>query len=282
MTAAAPAPERAHPGLAPDLVYDVGMHRGEDTVYYLRKGFRVVAFEAQPELVAHARARFAAEVADGRLEIVGGAITGEGRETVTFFTHSKLTGWGTAAPDRAARNEVYGSSGEVTVGAVDFRRCLAAHGVPHYLKIDIEGADMLCLEALLELPERPRYVSIEAESETWAGARSQFDLLERLGYTRFAIVQQGDVGGRVGPIVTRDGRRIPFRFEWFSSGPFGEDLRTPWLDKREAMRRYRTTLRALVAAHAFDRLPRGTEIRYIVSALVDRPLPGWFDIHAAR
>ena len=48
------------------------------------------------------------------------------------------------------------------------------------------------------------------------------------------------------------------------------------------MRRYRRILPRLVAAHAFDQLPKGTEIRYAVSALVDRPLPGWFDIHAAR
>jgi FkbM family methyltransferase len=284
MTASAPAPARVRPALVPDLVYDVGMHRGEDTVYYLRKGYRVVAFEAQPAIVEAARARFAAAIDDGRLRIVSGAITSTASETVTFYTHSKLSGWGTAAADRASRNDVFGHSGETTVPAVDFRRCLAEHGVPHFLKIDIEGADMLCLEALLDADpdECPRYVSIEAESESWAGAAAQFDLLERLGYSRYAIVQQGDVGGRVGPIVTRDGRRIPFRFEWFSSGPFGDDLAEPWLDKTEAMRRYRRILPALVAAHAFDRLPRGTEVRYFVSALVGRPLPGWFDIHAAR
>jgi hypothetical protein len=48
------------------------------------------------------------------------------------------------------------------------------------------------------------------------------------------------------------------------------------------MHRYRRILPALRVAHAFDQLPKGTEIRYVVSALVRRPLPGWFDIHAAR
>ena len=33
------------------MVFDVGMHRGEDTELYLSKGFRVVAFEANPNLV---------------------------------------------------------------------------------------------------------------------------------------------------------------------------------------------------------------------------------------
>jgi FkbM family methyltransferase len=277
-------PARAHPELVPDLVFDVGLFRGEDTVYYLRKGFRVVAFEAHPQLVDAARDRFGAEIADRRLQIVPGAITAQPQDSVTFYTHSRMTAWGTTELHRAERNEVMGESVPITVPAVDFAACLRDYGIPHYLKIDIEAADMLCLEALcaVEPQQRPRYVSIEAESETWSGVVRQFDLLARLGYSRFAIVQQGNIGGRVGSVMTRDGRTIPYRFEMFSAGPFGEDLAGPWLDQREAMRRYRRILPALVAANAFDQLPKGTEIRYVVASLVGRPLPGWFDIHAAR
>jgi FkbM family methyltransferase len=272
------------PQLAPNLVFDVGFHRGEDTLYYLRKGFDVVAFEAQPDLVEAARRQFATEIADGRLHVVSGAITERGRGSVTFYVHERMSIWGTTDPHQADANQVLGPSVAITVPAVDFAACLRDHGVPQYLKIDIEAADMLCLEALRDVdPEqRPRYVSIEAESEAGSGAVRQFDLLERLGYTRFAIVQQANIGGRVGRITTRDGRTIPYRFEMRSSGPFGDDLAGPWLDKEQAVRRYRRILPALVAAHAFDHLPRGPEIRYITAALVRRPLPGWFDIHAAR
>jgi FkbM family methyltransferase len=277
-------PARTHPELVPDLVFDVGMFRGEDTVYYLRKGFRVVAFEAHPQLVDAARERFGAEIAGGRLQIVPGAITAQPQDSVAFYTHSRMAAWGTTELRRAERNEVMGESVSVTVAGVDFAACLRDYGVPHYLKIDIEAADMLCLEALcdIEPQQRPRYVSIEAESETWSGVVRQFDVLEHLGYSRFAIVQQGNVGGRVRRIMTRDGLTIPYRFEMFSSGPFGGDLAGPWLDKREALRRYRRILPALIVAHAFDQLPKGTEIRYVVGSLVGRPLPGWFDIHAAR
>lgn len=45
-----------------DLVYDVGMNRGEDTEFYLKKGYRVVGFEADPLLVDQCRKRFAAEL----------------------------------------------------------------------------------------------------------------------------------------------------------------------------------------------------------------------------
>jgi FkbM family methyltransferase len=253
-------------------------------VYYLRKGFRVVGFEAHPGLVDAARRQFAAELADGRLQIVSGAITAQGQDSLTLYTHSRLSGWSTTAPRRADRNEVMGPSAPVTVPAVDFAACLREYGVPHYLKIDIEAADMLCLEALrdVEPEQRPRYTSIEAESETWSSVVRQFDTLEQLGYSRFAIVQQATIGGRVGRITTRDGSTIPYCFKNYSSGPFGEDLPGPWLDRQEALRRYRRILPALVAAHAFDQLPKGTEIRYLAASLVDRPLPGWFDLHAAR
>ena len=50
----------------PDLVYDVGINGGEDTEFYLRKGYRVVGFEADPMLVDHCRKRFAAALVGGQ------------------------------------------------------------------------------------------------------------------------------------------------------------------------------------------------------------------------
>ena len=46
-----------------DLIYDLGLHTGQDTEFYLKKGFNVVAIEANPLLVTEAEARFALEVA---------------------------------------------------------------------------------------------------------------------------------------------------------------------------------------------------------------------------
>jgi FkbM family methyltransferase len=283
--AASRQPTDARPQLVPDVIFDVGMHLGEDSDYYLRKGFRVVAFEANPELVQVALRRFAAEIADGRLEVVSGGVARDDVDSVTFYVHSRLSIWGTTESDRAHRNEVMGPSAEITVPAVNFARCLREHGVPYYLKIDIEAADMLCLEALLDVdPEqRPWYTSIEAESESWSGAVRQFNFLERLGYRRFAIVQQATIGNRVAPITTRDRRMLPYRFEMHASGPFGEDLDVSWMDKAQALHRYRSILLAHKIASTFDRVvPKGPELRYVAGALVRRPLPGWFDLHAAR
>lgn len=54
------------------LVFDVGLHNGSDTAYYLHRGYDVVAVEANPRFCALAERRFAPEIAAGRLEIRSG------------------------------------------------------------------------------------------------------------------------------------------------------------------------------------------------------------------
>ena len=81
------------PGHTPkhnDLIYDVGMHKGEDAEFYLRKGFRVVAFEANPELIASCKQRLRDFLDHGQLTIVEGAIVepdliAGGQKTVQFY-----------------------------------------------------------------------------------------------------------------------------------------------------------------------------------------------------
>jgi spermidine synthase len=45
--------------MIPNLIYDIGMHDGSDSEFYLRKGYRVVAVEANPKLVEACRERLA-------------------------------------------------------------------------------------------------------------------------------------------------------------------------------------------------------------------------------
>ena len=48
------------------LIFDVGCNDGQDSDFYLKKGFRVVAVEANPALCEGLRRRFAQEIAEGR------------------------------------------------------------------------------------------------------------------------------------------------------------------------------------------------------------------------
>ena len=57
-----------------DLIYDIGMHKGEDAEFYLLKGFRVVAIEADPDLVESCKDRLEKFITTEQLEIIEGAI----------------------------------------------------------------------------------------------------------------------------------------------------------------------------------------------------------------
>src|SRR6476646_10338145 len=128
------------------LIFDVGAHQGEDTDFYLKKGFQVVAVEANPSLARNLRDRFSSAIATGQLKLVENAIAERDGE-ITFYANESSV-WGTIRENWASRNEKMGSrSTQIVVPAVNFGRLLAQYGVPHYLKIDIEGADMLCIQS---------------------------------------------------------------------------------------------------------------------------------------
>jgi len=266
-----------------DLIFDVGLHLGEDSAYYLSKGYRVVAFEANPGLIAHCRKRFESALADGRMTIVEGAIDDSGRETVPFFVHDSETVWGTTDERWAARNAPRGVSSRIEVRAVDFGQALRDHGIPYYLKVDIEGADRICLDALSTRPELPRFISIESEKLDWPELVSELRRLTALGYARFAVCQQHGIAGRTITTTTRDGKPLTFAFEEAASGPFGEDVSEPWTDWAGALARYRTIFREYQVfgdGSPFDRWKPARAVRRALAMSLRRPLPGWYDTHA--
>src|SRR5262245_48872042 len=88
-----------------DLIFDVGMNNGDDTAYYLAKGFRVVAVEANPALVEQAKRRFAAELSVQRLMLYGVAIS-DRDGTISFFEDLQDDGRGSVSQDYAVQNEI--------------------------------------------------------------------------------------------------------------------------------------------------------------------------------
>jgi FkbM family methyltransferase len=268
-----------------DLIYDVGMHQGEDTRTYLDKGFRVVAFEADPDLVKQCQQLFAAEIAAGRLTIVEGAIISDSSQsTVTFYKNPVATIWGTIDPAWAARNERMGwASEEVTVDVVDFKKCLIDFGVPRYIKIDIEGADMVCLAKLAEVEVRPDYVSVESDKKSIEGIRAELDLLTSLGYDAFKAVQQGTIQNQPIPEPPLEGTARVTNIPHGSSGLFGRELPDQWASYAGIMGRYRWIMLAykIFGNDSFVRSNRITrKIWRLLQRKTGRPIPGWFDTHA--
>lgn len=209
--------------MAGDLVYDVGMHNGKDTAQFLGDGYRVVAIEANPVYAAAARHEFAEQIARGRLRILELAVAETDAPAEFFVCRMPDTAWSTldAAVARNRTNEENAVYERTVVECRRFESILQEHGVPYYLKIDIEGSDVLCLRALHAFAERPAYVSLEIMREH---AYEELCELVALGYDSFKLVDQS---------LNEDPE---------GTGPFGEATVGPWLTLAELLPRYRPAL----------------------------------------
>ena len=224
---------------ADDLIYDLGCHNGQDTDFYLKKGFTVVAIEANPALCEGLKLRFNREIADGRFVLIEKAI-GERFGKVNFFVNTEPNIWGTTAHNLRYKErssaKVSPNSTKTVVPSIPFSWLTDQFGVPYYLKIDIEGADVLCLEDLMKEEDRPNFISIERQPFL-SDQLKELALLKALGYTRFKIVDQKAVMHQQPPRPAREGVYVDHQFEFDATGLFGEESPGPWLSYGEAIAR---------------------------------------------
>jgi FkbM family methyltransferase len=200
------------------VIYDIGMHDGSDTDYYLAKGYRVVAVEANPLLCAEAEEKFASAVAEGRLRILNVAVA-ETAGSATFYVKRER------APQSSLRRpaDITGWK-EITVTTMPLADIIERNTEIAFVKIDVERMDVVALDSLTKEGIRPKLISAEAHS---------FEVLLKLysmGYTHFRLVP-GSSGRRhygTQQIKRKDGTPITYTFLPGSCGPFGEDLREPW------------------------------------------------------
>ena len=126
-------------------IFDLGMNNGEDTAFYLRRGFNVVALEANPALCESARRRFRKEISDGRLNLLNVAIADKPGHA-KFYVNLQNDHWSSLDADWARRDST--TFKEITVECVTLASLFTDFGVPYYMKIDVEGADQSVLEQL--------------------------------------------------------------------------------------------------------------------------------------
>ncbi|MCD2173840.1 FkbM family methyltransferase [Rhizobium sp. C4] len=233
----------------PQLVFDLGMNNGDDTDYYLKRGLRVVALEANPALCRHAEMRFAEAIHDQRLVVVHAAIWSQTGET-RFFVNLDNDHWSSIDIGWAGRDD--SRCKEIMVRCCTLPELFKTYGVPHYLKIDVEGVDTIVLDQLLSATARPDYVSVE-------DCRFGYDYLASLaasGYTGFKLLDQSTVAG-----LSDD--TVGHAFPPGSSGPLGEEIAGDWLDYDAMIDLYSRTVRTR----------NGQRLA---------PRTHWWDIHASR
>lgn len=229
-----------------DLIFDIGANNGDDTAHYVSRGFKVVAVEAAPSWAEHLAERFHGEIATGKVELVHAAIARDEGTVVFHVSEANRGVWSSFDPARASRENV--NAREVQVPARTLHNLMREFGVPFYMKIDIEGFDRICIDAI-DPDNAPEYVSFEASE----GEIADLYALHEKGYHRFRLIDQTRFG-RVPPpqihstgFLWRSGihalRRTLRRgnpappppvagaipgFNVSSSGPMPHEYRAPW------------------------------------------------------
>jgi FkbM family methyltransferase len=262
-----------------DLIYDIGMHDGADSEFYLLKGFRVVAVEADPELCRAASERLRQFVATGQLTIVNRAIA-PNPGPLTFY-RSATSGWGTIVSEWNKDNAARGVGSEpIVVEGITLAELVHDYGDALYMKIDIEGMDRAAVESLGTTTVRPRYLSMEtsfARDPSLDAAKRDFEVLAGLGYDRFKIVDQQAVEKQMSPDLSADRQ-----YESGPSGQFGEAAPGDWITMTEALAAFQRIIRKKwLPVQLYRRMRLYLYYCAIIYRLSGRyPNLGWYDIHA--
>jgi FkbM family methyltransferase len=213
------------------IVFDIGMSEGNDTAFYLAKGFRVVGVEADVKMFIELNDRFEAAISAGMLTLYNRAAGEQAGQIVEFFHHDRYQGLSGLSHARAEFAD--GAFTSYHVLTTDWRDLIDRHGVPHYLKLDIEGNEPAFLRGMKGAAVLPPFVSIECHDF------APVEMLQALGYRRFQLVDQNPAGGFCLPAVQREGRAISWETWTHATGPFGSDLPDDgWVDFAEFRRRW--------------------------------------------
>lgn len=167
-----------------DLCFDIGAHLGDRTMHFLKLGARVVAVEPQPLLLAALRRRFGRNPRVTLVAAALGAATGRAELAIDPMNPTVATlspeFVAQAGRSRGFRRTRWRERIEVEVTTLDV--LIAAHGVPTFCKIDVEGYEHAVLEGLTRpLPALSlEYLPAALDPALMAIAR-----LNRLGAYRF-------------------------------------------------------------------------------------------------
>lgn len=229
-----------------NIVFDLGMNNGDDTSYYLKLGMQVIGIEANPILVEHCENRFNNEIKSGQLTIINKAISHQSG-LAEFYINTDNHHWSSLDEKWAKRDN--SEVQKIEVETLNLASLFKEFGAPYFMKIDIEGADLIALEQLSETSLRPKYLSIEDCYKGYVYLTS----LKSLGYENFSLSDQSRVS-------EQDTGLSGFKFSDGASGAFGGYLECEWYNYSQFLSKYENEV-------------RGSDLNR------KAPLPTWWDIH---
>jgi len=166
------------------LCFDIGAHLGDRTLHFLALGARVVAVEPQPAPFAVLRALFGRNPRVVLVDLAVGAAAGEAELAIDPRnpTVASLSPEWRAQVARDPRFAGIDWRETRRVGVTTLDALIAAHGLPDFCKIDVEGFEAAVLAGLnTPLPA----LSFEYIPAALEGALESLARLEMLGTYRY-------------------------------------------------------------------------------------------------
>jgi FkbM family methyltransferase len=78
--------------IRPNLIFDIGASEGNDSAFYLAKGFDVVAVEADPVICNSLTERFHNEISNKRFTLINKVANELPNEKIKFYRNSNEQG----------------------------------------------------------------------------------------------------------------------------------------------------------------------------------------------
>lgn len=164
---------------AGDLVFDVGANIGAKTAEFVASGARVVCFEPQPDCIIQLQKRFA-QNPNVVIEATGLAAQSGTLELSICSAANTISTFSSAWKN--GRFSDYQWDRKVLVPVTTLDAAIARHGIPAYVKVDVEGFE---LDVLRGLSSPLPLLSFEFTIEFIENNRDCARHLESIGFSKF-------------------------------------------------------------------------------------------------
>ncbi|MEO1795595.1 MAG: hypothetical protein AAFR53_01095 [Pseudomonadota bacterium] len=181
------------------LIFDIGAGSGDDTAFYLAKGFSVLSVPLDDEGADAIQTRLGADIETGHLHVHQADLTPNGGMPRPLLEDA-----------------------------------ITRHGLPRYIKVEGPGGEHDIVTGLTGAQGVPHYLSFQMNPD-WQRILAH---AASLGYRHFQVVRQGASHLAPPPSPAREGHYVPIAFTGTMSGCFGRELPPEdWLELEEFFER---------------------------------------------